>query len=130
MKILCGTDIVEIERIKKAVDELGEAFKRKVFTDYEVDYCENRKAAKYKSYAARFAAKEAVSKAFGTGIANGLSLREIEIRNDLSGKPFAVLYGKAKDFYSSLNSSSMDISLSHCDNYAVAYVSIITAQDA
>ena len=129
MRILCGVDIVEIERIKKVLEEYGQTFKDRVYTASEVEYCEKVKAAKYKSYAARFAAKEAVSKALGTGIAGGISLQEIEIKNNPSGKPFVILYGKAKELYNGLASLSMDISLSHCDNYAVAYVSIISSQD-
>jgi holo-[acyl-carrier protein] synthase len=130
MKILCGVDIVEIERIKRILEEHGQSFKDRVYTKLEVEYCEKVNAAKYKSYAARFAAKEAVSKALGTGIAGGISLREIEVQNNTNGKPQVVLYGKAREVYDSLASLSMDISLSHCDNYAVAYVSIISGQNA
>jgi holo-[acyl-carrier protein] synthase len=130
MKILCGVDIVEIERIKRILEEHGQSFKDRVYTVLEAEYCEKSNAAKYKSYAARFAAKEAVSKALGTGIAGGISLREIEVQNNTSGKPRVVLYGKARELYDSLSAISMDISLSHCDNYAVAYVSIISDQNA
>ena len=68
MRILVGTDIIEIERIRASIEKLGQPFLNKIYTEAEITYCENRGRKKYESYAARFAAKEAVSKAFGTGI--------------------------------------------------------------
>ena len=63
MKILTGTDIIEINRIKNSIEELGESFKNKIFTEKEIEYCESRRNAKYQHYAGRFAAKEAIFKA-------------------------------------------------------------------
>lgn len=126
MGLLLGTDIIEISRVKAAVDNCENGrFLAKVFTPNEIDYCESKNAAKYQSYAARFAAKEAVSKAFGTGIGKNAALIEIEILNDKLGKPYVILHGGTKDYYQSLCASGISISLSHCKEYAVAYVAIM-----
>jgi holo-[acyl-carrier protein] synthase len=125
MAIFCGTDIIEIERLKTSIQEL-KGFKGRVFTEDEISYCENRNKAKFESYAARFAAKEAVLKALGTGLAEGLEWKQIEIRNDEKGKPYVTLTKKALELYETMGAKSMDISLSHCALYAVAYVVICT----
>jgi len=124
LAIYCGVDIIEIDRIKHSLDTLGNAFRDKVFTRGEIDYCEARKAAKYKSYAARFAAKEAVSKALGTGISEGISWKDIEVVNDEKGKPDVCLSGKAREILTKLGDISISLSLSHSENYAVAYAVI------
>lgn len=126
MAILCGVDIVETDRIEKSFEKLGAAFRDRVFTEAEINYCESKKAVKFQSYAARFAAKEAVSKAFGTGIGNRVSWKNVEVINDEKGKPNIVLNGTAKDMLDEINAHSVSLSLSHCDNYAVAYVVIQT----
>lgn len=125
MAIFCGTDIIEIERLKKSILEL-EGFRGRVFTDSEICYCENRNNAKFESYAARFAAKEAVMKAFGTGLAGGIEWKQIEILNNEKGKPYVVLTNKALEHFYALGGKSMDISLSHCGLYAIAYAVIDT----
>lgn len=125
MELLLGTDIIEVERLKASLENDGkDRFSERVFTPEEVLYCESKKTAKYQSYAARFAAKEAVSKAFGTGIGENACFNEIEIINDNKGKPFVRLYGRAKNYYESLGAAAISISLSHCKEYAVAYVAI------
>jgi holo-[acyl-carrier protein] synthase len=124
LAILCGVDIVEIDRIKSSIDTLGQSFINKVFTPGEIDYCERKKSTKYQSYAARFAAKEAVSKAFGTGMGSRVSWRDIEVYNDEFGKPHVALLGKARELFNQLNAVSISLSLSHCKAYAVAYVVI------
>lgn len=126
MGILCGVDIIEIERIKYSIDNLGQDFKDRIFTDKEINYCEDKKRSKYQSYAARFAAKEAVSKAFGTGIGSEISWKDIEISNDELGRPHITLMGKAKEFFKQLEAQEISISLSHCEAYAIAYVIIET----
>ncbi len=128
MKLLLGTDIIEVDRVKKAIENGGVKFSEKVFTQEEIEYCESRNASKFQSYAARFAAKEAVSKAFGTGIGKNAAFTEIEILKDPLGKPYVRLSGKAKEFYDSLGASGISVSLSHCRAYAVAYVTIFTAK--
>lgn len=128
MAILCGVDIIEIHRIKHSLETLGQAFKDRIFTEREISYCEKRKETKYKSYAARFAAKEAVSKALGTGISEGIKWKEIEVVNDEKGKPDICLSGRAKERLAELGGTSISISLAHCEDYAVAYA-VIQAGD-
>lgn len=123
MAIYCGIDIIEIDRLKNSIDNI-DGFRDRVFTDIEAAYCENRKKAKYESYAARFAAKEAVMKALGTGMAEGLGWKQIEIVNDDKGKPHALLTLKAKELYEGMGAKSMDVSISHCGDYAIAYAVI------
>ena len=126
MRILAGTDIIEIERIRSSIERLGQSFLNKVYTKAEIAYCENRGNKKYESYAARFAAKEAVSKAFGTGISAEAGLTEIEIQNNERGKPCILLHGKARDYYMEiLKGISADISLAHSDSTAIAFVSTL-----
>ena len=123
MAIYCGVDIIEIERLKNSIEKI-DGFKDRVFTSSECAYCENRKKAKYESYAARFAAKEAVLKALGTGMTEGLGWKQIEIHNDEKGKPYAVLSCRALELYEGMGAKGMDISVSHCGDYAVAYAVI------
>lgn len=122
MEIVCGVDIIEIKRIKKAVEENGERFLSRVFTDSEIDYCEQRGAAKYQHYAGRFAAKEALVKTLGVGIANGILWAEVEVLKDEHGKPFIELYGQAKAEAEKKGINSFSLSISHCHEYAVANV--------
>ena len=125
MAIFCGVDIIEIDRLKVSITE-QKGFRDRVFTDSEISYCEKRNKAKFESYAARFAAKEAVLKALGKGIADGLEWRQIEVLNNELGKPYVVLYRRALELVNEMGAKSMDISLSHCSEYAVAYVVIDT----
>lgn len=126
MPVYCGVDIVEVKRIRGNLDMNGEAFKNKVYSRDEIEYCESRKAGKYESYAARFAAKEAVSKAFGTGMGSGAGWKDIEVTRGESGKPGIALTGSAKKHFEDINGVSISISLSHCKSYAVAYALLET----
>lgn len=126
MSIHCGVDMVEIQRMKDSIERYGERFIRKVFTPGEIRYCEMRKSGRYESYAARFAAKEAVSKALGTGLTQGVSLLGIEMINSKGGKPRVVLHGATKERYQSMGGKSMDISLTHSRDYATAFVVMLT----
>lgn len=122
MKISCGTDIIEIERIKQSIDDLGKPFIHRVFTENEIKYCESKKAQKYQHYAARFAGKEAVFKAISCKLENKfeISWQDIEILNDNTGRPYVkILNSNLK------NITNIDISLSHCKEYAIANVVII-----
>ena len=123
MAIYCGVDIIEIDRLKNSIENV-DGFKDRVFTAGEIAYCENRKKARFESYAARFAAKEAVMKALGTGMADGLGWKQIEILNNDKGKPYAVLSQRALELYESMCAKGMDVSISHCSDYAVAYAVI------
>ena len=124
MAVLCGVDIVEIDRIRQSFDSCGEGFRDRVFTENEIKYCESKKMVRFESYAARFAAKEAVSKAFGTGISKGVKWKDMEILNDPQGKPYVVLSEKAREIYEEMNAKGISLSLSHCKSYAVAYAVI------
>ena len=123
MSVYCGVDIIEIDRIKKSIEEMG-SFKERVFTGKEIEYCDKRNKARYESFAARFAGKEAVLKALGTGLAEGLEWKMVEILNDEKGKPYVVLSQKALELYEGMGAIDIDISVSHCGSYAVAYVVI------
>lgn len=135
MRVLTGTDIIDIKRIQNSIEKLGDSFISRVYTDNEKAYCEKHGpqgtpgAHRYESYAARFAAKEAVSKALGTGIASGVSLTDIEIINDERGKPCVFLHGPALEYYNNaVKGFSIDISLSHSDSTAIAFA-VILADD-
>lgn len=108
-----GIDIVEISRIKKAIDRWGQAFLERVYTKRELAlYLKNPS-----SLAARFSGKEAVIKALNS---SGVGLKDIEILSDASGKPRVELYGKAQLRAKDSGLTILDISLSHCKDYAVA----------
>ena len=91
-----GIDIVEVERIRDMVEKHGSGFLTKVFTEGEISYCKGRRRSS-EHYAARFAAKEAVLKALGTGLRKGMSWRDIEVRKDPLAKPKIELSGGAAD---------------------------------
>lgn len=112
--MLVGTDIIEIERIQRALARWGNRFLYRVYTDRERELYADRPA----SLAARFAAKEAVMKALG---ARGLGWREIEVLSDAEGKPTVHLYGRAKEKAHALG-AQFSLSLSHCRKYALAAV--------
>ncbi len=118
----CGTDIIEISRIKETIEKNGQLFLEKIYTENEIDYCEKHSAAKYQHYAARFAAKEAVSKFLGTGFVGEFDWREIEVVNNDFGKPEVILKGKALDVFNKLGYKEINISLSHCKEYATSVV--------
>lgn len=118
----CGTDIIEISRIKESVKAHGEAFLSRIFTADEIGYCESKKNVKYQHYAARFTAKEAVAKAFGTGFNGKFDWKEIEVKNDDFGKPEVILSGKALEFFNASGSKSISISMAHCKEYATSVV--------
>lgn len=125
MKILCGTDIIEINRIKQSIERSGQNFLKLVFTPKEIEYCEKRKAAKYYHYAGRFAAKEAIFKAVSSLLENkfDISWHNAEVINDENGNPkiefLDIEFDKIKN---------IDISISHCKEYAVASVVAIVEE--
>ena len=112
-----GIDIIEIDRIQKAIARWGDGFLHRVYTDSELKLCSKHPA----SLAARFAGKEAVIKALGMP-EGGIGWKEIEILSDASGKPLVHLYGKAQNQADSLGLASLAISLSHSKEYAIAIV--------
>lgn len=117
MIIGVGIDVVEISRIKKAIIHNG--FLQRVFTQMEREYCEARGMQKAASYAARFSGKEAVMKAFGTGLSKG-SWQDIEITVNEFGQPQVRLSGYFAELANTKQNARMHISLSHAREYAVA----------
>jgi len=115
-----GTDIIECLRIAQMIERHGELFLTRVYTPLEIEYCSARKAST-QHYAGRFAAKEAVLKALGTGWTRGLHWRDIEVQNELGGKPNVKLGGGARDLCEKLGISEILISISHCRTHATAY---------
>ena len=116
MQITCGTDIIEIERIKESIEDLGEKFLNRIYTQKEIEYCESKKGQKYQHYAARFAAKEAIFKAISKELKDKYEIgwKDMEILNDKQGRPQVKVKGVQKE--------NIDISISHCKEYAVAMV--------
>lgn len=121
MIIGTGLDITAIARFERFVSEQNEALFRRVFTDSERAYCEP-KQKKAQHYALRFAAKEAFLKALGTGLREGMSWKEMEVRNDRLGKPLLILTGRAAELASERGVAACHLSLSHDGGVAVAMV--------
>ena len=122
MIIAIGTDAIEVERVRRAVDhaQWGERFRQRIFTAGEITYCLKR--ARYaESFAARFAAKEAVMKALGTGYADGVWFRDIEVVRT-SGRPAIVLHGGARRRAESIGATRWHLSLTHTAGQAMAHV--------
>jgi holo-[acyl-carrier protein] synthase len=117
MLLKTGIDIIEIGRIQTALDRHGERFLKRVFTELEVFECRGRAEA----LAVRFAAKEAASKALGTGI-GPISWREVETLHKWSGEPYLVLHGAAEKFAREMGLTVWGVSLSHSRENAVAVV--------
>jgi holo-[acyl-carrier protein] synthase len=115
MQTFCGTDIIEISRIKESIEKTGDKFINKIYTLAEIEYCESKNNVKYQHYAARFASKEAVFKAISTLNINGISWKDIEIKNDNIGKPYVSILNKNIE-----KLQNIDLSISHCKEYAVA----------
>lgn len=111
MTLELGTDIIEVERIQAAIENYGDRFINRLFTQKEKEYCLKRKNAS-KHLAGRFAAKEAIAKALGTGIGKEIGWKDIEILNDERGKPFVYIKHRKRD--------DISLSISHCHSYAVA----------
>ncbi|HEV7868843.1 MAG TPA: holo-ACP synthase [Chthoniobacteraceae bacterium] len=115
-----GIDIVETARLSEAIQRHGERFLARIFTDGERQYCAGSKRPET-FYAARFAAKEAVSKAFGTGIGSQLGWLDIEVRRKATGEPFIVLHGVGAATARRLGIADLRVTMSHSEHYAVAH---------
>ena len=116
-----GVDMIEVERIQHSLDRFGERFLKRVFTEGEIAYCHSMKFPA-RHFAARFAAKEAVSKAFGTGIGKAMGWRDIDVHKKGSGEPFLVLRGGADKLARDRAMKSSWISLSHTEHHAMAMI--------
>ncbi|MBI5117388.1 holo-ACP synthase [Candidatus Poribacteria bacterium] len=118
-----GIDIVEVERIEKMLSRRKEKFLGRVFTTAETDYC-MKKARPAVHLAARFAAKEAVAKALGTGFTKGIQMQDIEIVAADNAPPSVKLHGTAARRYETIGASGILLSLSHTGQYALAHADI------
>jgi holo-[acyl-carrier protein] synthase len=117
-----GVDIIDIPRIKKMTESDGK-FIEKIFSETEIEYCRS-KARKEIHYAARFAAKEALFKALGTGWRFGMAWQDVSIENDELGKPYITLSGKTREYFDEHCFQHIHLSISHTKEYAVAFVVI------
>lgn len=111
-----GVDIIEIARIRRTIEDQGDAFLRRIFTAREIAYC-TAKANPSQHFAARFAAKEAVSKAMATGWSGDFAWCDVEVMNDEAGRPQVALHGRVGE---RLAGSRVLVSLSHSDAHVVA----------
>ncbi len=129
MQVTTGVDIIEVERIKDAVNKIGDNFLNKIYTEQEIEYCNKSKKMKYQHFAGRFAAKEATFKAISTHIdcKEDALWKEIEIINDKEGKP-AINVAKLKKGRLE-NLKNIDISISHIKDYAIASVVAMFEED-
>jgi len=116
-----GVDLVECSRIEHSLERFGEKFLHRVFTEGEIEYSMSMKYPA-RHLAARFAGKEAVSKAFGTGIGKAMGWRNIDIRKKKSGEPFLIFSGAAQELARKRGVTSALITLSHTDRHAMAAV--------
>jgi len=112
---------VDVPRIEKSYAEYGERFLQRVFTNTEIDYCNRYGETRFLHFAARFAAKEAFSKAIGTGMRDGMSFKNVGIRNEPSGKPVIELFGPMLERW---GSHTIHVSLSHTALVGLAVVVI------
>lgn len=112
-----GVDIIEVARIAASYEKFGERFVNRILLPDEISYClSHKKPGPF--LAARFAAKEAISKAFGTGIGAALGWQDMEIRRKESGEPYVILHGKGEKLFKARNAKRLLVSLSHTQNYA------------
>jgi len=116
-----GVDLAEVARIRASVERYGARFVQRVFTAKEIGYVE-RKANKYERFAARFAAKEAGIKALGTGWSRGVTWKDFEVANLPSGRPTLVLHGVAAGIATELGVKTVQLSLTHTSELALAWV--------
>ena len=116
-----GVDIAEVPRIRESIKRFGDRFLRRIFTEGEIGYCE-RKASRFESYAARFAAKEASMKALGTGWSRGVRWRDIEVVRPQGQRPTIRFHGQAAAIAARLGTTNIALSLTHTSEEALAHV--------
>lgn len=119
-----GVDLVRISRMRDVIARWQERFLQRVFTDQEIAYCRSRRDP-VPHFAARFAAKEAGLKALGTGLAMGVSWRELEVRRERGGPPRLVLSGRSRDIGLARGGRSMLLALTHEGDYAFAQAMLL-----
>jgi holo-[acyl-carrier protein] synthase len=116
-----GVDIAEVPRIRETIERFGDRFLRRIFTEGEIRYCE-RKARRFESYAARFAAKEAGMKALGTGWSRGVRWRDIEVVRPKGQRPTIQFHGVAAAIAAKLGTKNIALSITHTSQEALAHV--------
>ena len=116
-----GIDLIEVARVEHSIERFGERFLRRVLLESEIRYCLAHKRPG-PHVAARFAAKEAVSKAFGTGIGGQLGWHDIEVERKESGEPFVTLRDKACELMKARGAQKLHLTLSHTEHHATAFV--------
>ena len=114
-----GTDIVEIVRIGRMIERHGEQFLNRVYTDEEIRYCRRRREC-YQHFAGRWAAKEAIMKALGTGFVRGVGWQDLEVITQKSGQPIVNIRGGAREHAETLEIDEILVTISHCRSYATA----------
>jgi len=119
-----GVDIVEVERIRRALENrrFGQRFRNRVFTAQEIQYCERNRVGRYQSYAGRFAAKEAVMKALGRGWGASVRWLDIEVAPARNGRPEIVLHDKTALIANELGIRRWSVSITHTKDHGLAYV--------
>src|SRR5262245_64081506 len=124
MIVSVGVDMVEVERIRRALEDsrIGRRFRDRVFTEKEIHYCEKKRRGKYESYAARFAAKEAVMKALGRGWGSKVAWLDIEVVNAPGGAPRVHLHHNSAKLARELGIERFALSLTHTEEHAMAFV--------
>jgi holo-[acyl-carrier protein] synthase len=115
-----GTDIIECPRIGRMIEQHGELFLSRVYTEREIRYCQARKRA-LEHFAGRWAAKEAILKAIGTGWTKGIAWTDLEVRNDAGGQPQVHVRGGAREIALARGIGNLLVSISHCRTYATAF---------
>jgi holo-[acyl-carrier protein] synthase len=114
-----GIDIIEVERIEASYEKFGDRFLNRILVAGEMEYClSHKKPGPF--LAARFAAKEAVSKAFGTGIGAQLSWQDIEVKRKESGEPYVVMHGKGAELMKQRGARIVHLTISHTEKHATA----------
>lgn len=127
MKVLLGIDLTEVDRVAALLERWGDRFVNRVFLPGEISPRRRHPRARAQHVAGRFAAKEAVMKALGTGT-RGVAFREIEVTPDLRGKPMLTLHGRALDRARRLHVTSMEVSITHGETTAAAVVAFLTGE--
>ena len=116
-----GTDLIETRRVEQSIDRFGDRFLERIFSPWEIAYCQRKKNAA-ESFAARFAAKEAGAKALGTGISRGVTWKDFEVKRETSGRPSLHLSGRAAELAAAMGVKRIQLSLTHSRDLAMAVV--------
>lgn len=117
-----GIDIMSTERIRRTVQSFGGQFLRRIYTPHERGFIGRRPAMSYEMFTTYWAVKEAAMKALGTGNRMGVRFMDIEVRHEMSGKPYIKLYGKAREYLDKLGATNIQVSMSHLEDIVVASV--------